>query len=502
MCGAVLAVALTGCTREIIDDGGEGSKGGNKSEGVSTYATFNFRMSGVDTRAADMIDDSGEIDDVKDIRLIIFKTGASTSCEVNEVYTSSDTDWVNNKSKTVQLTSGSKRIFVITNAEKQSALSKFLDGTSIVVGSTTLSQFYNMVYDLGAPKLANIDKLKELVDKSNGYVMSNTMSAKSAFVLVGGIGLDESRKGGATENNFTIEIQRTVAKTFVYYENASVLETKDKTGAVSDLKYMLQNVNRSLYMFQKFATDMVDPSVSIPRSPYYLLPTGTPVATYDTTYYRDYKFIPVGTSKTGKYVYATENTSETPRNATTTYAAIQSVFLPKKGMIVEQVKYNPLINAFHSITTNTADAKSAATLYRLVNIGSSTGITANVFFTDKTLAYKTAYCIKNNSETGFDVNKTDELKWDGAKGTGYITEYTGGMSYHRLNLGEGSGTSFDPGLRRNNLYNARITSFSGIGAPNLDDLNNDPDKPIGQKTHVTATITIAPWTVVASDTEF
>jgi hypothetical protein len=500
MCGAVLATGLTGCSREVFEEGPTGN-GGDTKEGVPTYATFNFIMNRSETKAADMIDDNGEIDDVKDIRLIIFKTGASTSCEVNEVYTSSDADWVNNKSKTVQLTSGSKRIFVITNAEKQSGLSKFLDATSIVVGSTTLSQFYNMVYDLGAFKLANMDKLKELVDKSNGYVMSNTMSSKSAFALVGGIGLDESRKGGVSENNFNIEIQRTVAKALIYYDNTSVLETKDKTGTLSDLKFMLQNVNRSLYMFQKFATDMVDPSNSIPRSPYYSLAVGTPVATYDTTYYSDYKFTAISSTNTGKNVYVTENTSEIPRNGTTTYAAIQSVFLPKKGMIVEQIKYNPLINAFHSITTNAADAKSGATLYRLVSVGSSTGIAANVFFTDKTLAYKTAYCIKNNAETGFDINNIDELKWDGSKGTGYIVEYTGGISYHRLNIGEGSGTNFEPGIRRNYIYNARITSFSGIGAANLKDLNADPDKPIGQKTHVTATITVAKWFNVYNDTE-
>ncbi|MDR2810635.1 MAG: Mfa1 family fimbria major subunit [Tannerellaceae bacterium] len=494
MCATALAVGFTNCTKEIMDEGNNGNNSGK--EGVSTYATFNFVINGASTKASDMINDSNEKNAINDIRLIIFKAGSTTTCEVNEAYDVNSTTpnpWDAAKSKTVQLTSGKKRIFVIANAEKQSGIKAGLD--AITVGSTTISQFYGMVYDLGK----TLGKMNELVSDANGYIMSNNISSKSSFELKGGIGLDESRGGTEQQNNFKVDIQRAVAKADVWYADASVLETTDKVGKLTDLKYAIRNVNRALYLFQKFSSDMVDPDVSIPNSPYYNLPTGTPVTTYDTIYYKDYKFVPVLNNKQSPKVYVTENTSEIQRNATTTYAAIETVFLPKKGMIIEDYKYNELTNSFHSIVTNSADATSGTTLYRLVNVGTSTGITANIFFKDKEKAYRVAYCIDKKTEAGFDINNISNLVWDESTGKGHIVEYIDGKCYYRLNLGEGNGNNFNPGLRRNYGYNAKITSFSGLGIPKLEDLDKDPDKPIGQKTHVTATINVVPWTNV--DTE-
>jgi hypothetical protein len=497
MCAAILAAGFTNCTKEIIDDG----KGnGNNGEGASTYATFNFVINGATTKATDMTLDKDEDSKVLDIRLIIFKTGSTTTCEVNEAYdsdtnTPTNNSWDKTKSKTVQLTSGKKRIFVIANTQKQAGVKALLD--SIKVGTTTISQFYDIAYDLGR----TLGKMSELVDVSKGLVMSNAISTNSAFDLKGGIGLEESRKGGAEQNNFKINIQRAVAKTAVWYDGAAVLETTDKVGKLSDLKYAIRNVNRALYLFQKFSSDMADPTTSIPYAPYYNLPIGTTVERYDSLYYKDYKFIAVSSTSPagGKKAYVTENTSEVQRNATTTYAAIEAVLLPKKNMIVESCKYNELTHSFNSVTTNAADATTATTLYRLVNVGKSTGMTSNIFFKDKTLAYKVAYCISSNKESGFDVNNSqqiDSLKWDDAEGKGYIVEYDGGKCYYRLNLGEGNGSEFNPGLKRNHEYLAKITSFSGPGVPNLKDLDKDPEKPIGQKTHVTATIEVTPWITV------
>jgi hypothetical protein len=495
VCAIALAVGFTNCTKETMDLGNKGN-GNVDKEGTSTYATFNFVINGASTKASDMINDSKETDKINDIRLIIFKSGATTTCEVNEAYdtnSAAPNPWDTSKSKTVQLTSGKKRIFVIANAENQQGVKAALD--AIVVGTTTINQFYDMVYDLGK----TLGKMGELVSETSGFIMSNSISSKSSFELKGGIGLDESRTGNEQQNNFKIEIQRAVAKAAVWYENASVLETTDKVGKLTDLKYAIRNVNRAVYLFQKFVSDMVDPANSVPNSPYYSLPTGTAVAVYDTIYYKDYKFIPVASASPTQKVYATENTSEVQRNATTTYASIEGVFLPKKGMIVQSCKYNELTNSFNTVVTNATDATAGTTLYRLVNVGTSTGITANIFFTDKQLAYKVAYCIDKKTETGFDINNISNLVWDETTGKGHIVEYENGKCYYRLNLGEGNGNNFNPGLKRNYGYNAKITSFAGLGMPKLEDLDKDPDKPIGQKTHVTATISVAPWVNVNTD---
>jgi hypothetical protein len=443
-----------------------------------------------------MISDAKEVGDIKDVRIIIFKTGSTTTCEVNEVYdTSSGTpnSWDKEKSKTVQLTSGKKRIFVIANAETKSNIKGKLD--QIIVGKSTFNEFYVQMYDLGK----TLVKMNDLVDADGFVVMSNTASSLSSFELKGGIGLEESRNGTENQNNFPITIQRVIAKAAVWYKDPSVLDTRDNVAKLTDVKYTIRNVNRALYLFQKFSSDMANPANSVPNSPYYSLPIGTPEAAYDTIYIKDYNMMPVlkeAPTSLGKKAYITENTSEVQRNATTTYAAIEAVFLPKKGMIVESCNYNPLTNSFNTVVTNTQDATQGTTLYRLINVGTSTGITANIFFANKELAYKVAYCVANKKEVGFDPNNIKDLAWDETTGKGHIVEYDGGKCYYRLNLGEGSGTDFNPGVKRNYGYSAEITSFAGPGLPNINDLDKDPDKPIGQKTHVTAKITVAQWTNV------
>jgi hypothetical protein len=405
--------------------------------------------------------------------------------------------WKEHTSKTVQLTSGKKRIFVISNAEKRDSIRKKLE--SIKEGITTLDQFYEIVYPLGkinAQGLENIDRLKELINSTDGYVMSNSLSNTSLFDLQGGIGFDESRTGGADKNNFRIDVQRAVAKVSVLLKDEDVLKTLDKVGVLKNPKYTIRNVNSSVYLFQKFASDNVDPGVitNIPRSPFYSLPEKSH---YDSIYYKGFNFVDMGTATNAPKVYVTENTSENPRNATVTYAAVQAAFLPRKEMIVESFSYNELTHAFSAVKSPAAELTNATTLYRLVRIGNSTGLAANVYFTNKDKAYEAAYYIKYNKKEGFDSSKYDELNWDGTNG--YIVEYNGGLSYYRLDIGANINDAMTVGIRRNHAYAASITSFSGIGEPKLEDLDRDPDKPIGQKTHVTATIHITNWTDVSTD---
>jgi hypothetical protein len=503
VCAAALAAGLTGCTKEIID-GGATAEGKDK-EGTPTYATFSFVIEGsAGTKALDMINDASEKDEIKDIRLIVFKAEGTTACEVNEAYDSSSKDWDKTKSKTMPLTSGKKRIFVIANAESQPEIKKLLE--AVTVGTTTLANFAGLKHDLaGGGLLPEIKNLATLVDDKKGYVMSNDMGIGASYTLHGGIGMDESRTGQADKNNIKVTIQRAVAKTAVYYDNDAVLATTDNTGNLKEVRYMVRNVNRALYLFQKFASETVVPAQAIlPHSPFYSQAVGSGKTTYDSIYFKDHEFITVEKLIAPKTipsprVYITENTSELPRNATTTYAAIEAIFLPKSGMIVQDFVYNNTLKTFTSATYNAGNSSSASDLYRLVNVGNTTGIPVNIFFTDKNKAYKAAYCIHKGTDIGFDPTKTTDLDWDGIKGTGYIVKYPGGKSYYRLNLGDGNGANFIPGVKRNYFYNARITSFAGIGAPSLSDLDNEPDKPIGQRTHVTATISVANWMDIPTD---
>jgi hypothetical protein len=499
MCAAMLAAGLTGCTDEDAAVKEKEGEGAYVEEGVPTYATFKFIINGTASTKASMIEAANESDQVESIRLIIFRTGAKTTCEVNEAYSVSDPKWDNAQSKTVQLTSGTKRIFVIANAEKKDSVRRLLDG--VQKDATPLAQFEQLMFDLDSRRTpgAPVTDLKNLsaVGDPLALVFSNGMDKKSLHTLAGGIGMDESRNGGAAQNNIAIDVQRTIAKASVYYKDTKVLGTADSTGTLSDLKFAYKNISSKLYLFQKFASDAVDPQSNTPHSPFYNAP---PQSNYAEMFYMGYDLVGMlketDVNKLKGY-YIPENTSETPRNATTTYAAIEGVFLPKAGKIVESCDYNPLTNTFFSVVFNQQPLRTGATLYQLVDVGTAAGLPANIFFLDKTMAYKAAYCIKNGSADGFNPGDNhDDLKWNGT--SGYIVEYSNGKCYYRLNLGEGNSSRFVPGVKRNHHYRAEITSFAGIGAPDIDDLNKDPENPIGQLTHVTATITVVQWVGVDS----
>ncbi|MDR1676049.1 MAG: hypothetical protein LBR86_06240, partial [Tannerella sp.] len=117
VCAAILAAGFTGCTS---DGEGPGPKppvdASDVVEGIPTYATFRFQVSGEDLSGRALTGDAGgdsESTKVKDVRLLIYN--AKDSCEVNEIVTGGDPIWGSTnapKSKTVRVTSGNKKIFV------------------------------------------------------------------------------------------------------------------------------------------------------------------------------------------------------------------------------------------------------------------------------------------------------------------------------------------------------------------------------------------------------
>ncbi|MDH6307067.1 hypothetical protein M2459_003124 [Parabacteroides sp. PF5-5] len=526
---AVTAVALmASCSSEEVAPIPEGPGGdkGEVVEGEPTYATFSFNVQNNVKTKASSITDASETDAINDIRLLIFRTGNSSTCEVNEVYSNPsapDTD----KTKTVLLSSGTKKVFVIVNAEGLGTANPF-DKAKIIPNTTTLAQFYKASeIDLGtttAGKVTAVD-ITKLVDTSAGYIMSNPADANSQYVLVGGISESDSRTaapGTENMNHFKIEVLRTVAKAKIYYNEDKTLETTDGVGKItaSSLKYGIKNINRSVNLFQLFSGDMVAAG-STPWAPYYTQTESWSAADkedlskYAPFYHREYLMKHTVTKKgtaadNAPSIYFTENTSQIQRRGNSTYAAIEAIFAPKAGKYVPKdgIKYNAT-SGVATITPSTADvAASGQTLYMLLEANGTTGLADGMLFVDVKDAKLAAYAAQ--------YDHTGTATWDGTyanipvtfnpfetTGSGNtgtplstVKTYADGKCYYRLNFGIGDmlTNSMDYGVWRNYHYQANITQFGGIGDNLPEELDIDPEIPLGERTHVTATIIVKDWT--------
>ncbi|MDR2139496.1 MAG: Mfa1 family fimbria major subunit, partial [Tannerella sp.] len=544
-------------------------------EGIPTYATFNFvvQEGGAGTRAMSG-DAGGESNAVNNLRMLIFK-GSNDSIEANVYATGSAL-----KSQTVKVSSGEKKIFIVANAGGRSNLNAEL--SAFQPGSSTKGKVADLlgVIDLVASEPSyltatpyipstvpsGVPGLATLVDQTAGHVMTNALDNRCIKILNANVDSTDSNTGAPSAvtdntnatNSITIGIQRTVAKVSTIYA-ASATSTVDGRGTLGGLKSVLQNVNRSLYLFQKFSgypipNPLPNPLTSYPQSPYYEY-TAAPA---DTAKWKNHYYsYPAGdlaamATTVGTSYYLTENTQGDPNHyrGSVSYVAIQGQYFPKanshpavlnyiagpaRGTTApynDSITFNAGTRVFTvkstrypaaAITTYATGAK----LYQVRGMLGATGIPDSMFFTDREAAYFVAWCINGGNPTaapgagGFDPSGTNynklpagytspsataeyttitSLTYDkqtnNNPGAALVYEYDQGYTYYRVPLYNPNGSP-KTGVIRNHWYKVDVKAFKGIGETGLDDLNYPPDTPEEQgQTFVTATITIDPWRVV------
>ena len=562
---AIAALALvSSCTKEKPIDGTDPEAKG-LADGSMTYATFNFRFSSGPVGGKSIAQPVGLAtgdDVINNVRLLVFRnTTASTLCEVNDYISSSDGEWTTstttsaNQSRTVLVSSGPKKIFVITGvSDASSGVKTRLNNklNSVIVDGTTLAQFYTLMqeFQIGAdgvitdypypvtppnvPDVATFDAatfeqatfggLKELI--TNDYVLSSAADASAAKTLIGGVTKEDSRdnEGDASKNNFIFNVYRTVARVKVSYASATALTTTDELGKLSsvagDLKYGMRNLNRQVNIFPWFGNDNLAPG-AWPQAPFYNTFAGWSVANKEYKenfrgfYYNGYLVDQNVTEKNSPawtaapFVIVTENTNATPLIGNSTYARIDAIFLPAAGKVITGFTYDNVNQRFgtgaNAATVSASDITTPQTFYKLKveNANTTSGgasYAANlpaVLFTDKELAYKAAFCIEHGTDVGF--------VYGGGSGyvpsSTYLVEYTGGACYYRLNIGEDVmvgavkvGVKY--GVQRNYSYSANITAFNTLGVSDPGELEDGPEIEIGEMTHVTAVINVVVWTEV------
>lgn len=506
-----MVISLFSCKKDKPNDG---EIPGIADEGTPTFVTFDFNtgnttsIQGVTPTPPSHT--TVQENTIQDLCLLVFKTGANPVCEFKEIYQIEG----GTNTKSVEITSGSKRIFILANVSGNLKIKELLD--KITKGSTTLFAFYALYADFGT-SVSESDLTLTAIDLSPlhafdggstpklGYFMSNIADAASNKEVVAGISLAQSQAGDENANHFTFNIQKAVAKIKVAIPNANVLTVQG--GSLANMRYTIRNINRAMFPVQQYANDFIAPiqptdNTTMPKSPFYSLFVGMNdtekknPATYKKYYYSLHNIdLPLTTTTdfgTVPGVIVNENTSEVQYIGNTTYAAIEGVFTPASVV---------------SITTD-ANTESIETTENTGHVG-STFVTIDV----------SGLYIKNATSTIFYV--TDVAAAEAtlteigafASNVGLVTPgnmgeriktYQDGKCYYRLNIGNNNGSGTNRtiyGVKRNRIYQCSVSKINGLGVSTPTELEKDPETPVDKITNITADITVADWVIINQDGE-
>jgi hypothetical protein len=468
-------LALTACTSEepIADLDFTGEKAG-----TPTFVTFTFNASEVDTKGSSMITDENETNVIHDVRLLIFNA-TDNAFEVDTTLPSGGGSMI-----TVSLIAGSKRILAIANAGQGMLPAKGSGATYPDFSAAT----YNIsdTYPVTA-YTTDIDNLNNLV-KPTGYVMTNSTNS-STFILLPGITSSDSQIKGSP-NHLSIDLQRTVAKVTVY-RDADVSLTTDGRGTLSDLKYSITTVNRSLYLFQQYANGML-------QTPEYIPATSIDSALY-YHYYTSYNYRELVTDlSASKAVYITENSPSVKKKGNTTFVTVEAVFKPKKAHFVTNISYNEETGAF-TVTPSQTDLETASDLYRFkAGVQGLSGNTLLAGVDALKLAGKIIYHLKNPSiASKASLDDPAYAAITDSEIATYFDKYTGGKCYYRLNIGKQAGSgSVDYTIIRNHHYRAKITAYLNMGSNSMERLYFVEDELVlTGPSNITASFNVVDWTV-------
>ncbi len=486
LCVAFLSLVFYSCSK----DEGIGDDNGTGGDGISekTYASFNFKFQPAGSlRSLNPEDDGGvgqnDIDASKvgNARLIIFNA-STKALEYNQ-----EVNLTANKT-TVLVTSGNKKIFVLLNMKDRAPFASSLSSQSM-----TLDQFLALTYNAGTPGTFAAPSSgfslsgMVLLDVSNqiGFPMSN--SSKLTYTLAANVdeqtaqGGSASATGTSPTNSFEISVDYLLAKVGLICSDA-ILETDD--AIMTRPSYAIRNIAKETYFVQRYAGSEV-------ASVYYHLFDGSTVQSeYDSYYdYSSAASVPVTNGTGQKYVYTAENTNRSLRKGSATYAAITLNYQPKKTYTA------PVYNALTGKVNLGASSQTAPnTTFVVSKVQDIAEIPEGTYFNSVQTLKKAVFIATYQREP---VSGTDDALLDAVVSEGQYAEYENGVSWYRLNIGEGSGTNTVYGVERGKIYTATINAITGPGVPTEEDLITGPEEPLDEKTYVSATIKVKGWVPVS-----
>ena len=209
---AVFCMALASCSDDMTEEQGGNPDNTEQTEGEATYATFSFDFNKGGLARAEVGDSGiqGERD-VNNFTLLIFKNDqAHEELSTLEVVKTVSNVTDDNKTITMLVTSGPKKVYILANATK--LLAQINDPDALTLNKTLLSDFEKQVFEIAYDGTENKDGV--LGDVGGGLLMTGVASAD----LASGIKVEEftSNSGGPTDaaqqNVVNVSIDRASSK--------------------------------------------------------------------------------------------------------------------------------------------------------------------------------------------------------------------------------------------------------------------------------------------------
>ena len=219
---AVFCMALASCSDDMTEEQGGNPDNTEQTEGEATYATFSFDFNKGGLARAE-VDESGIQGerDVKNFTLLIFKNDQAheelSTLEV--VKTVAVSNFEADKTITMLVTSGPKKVYILANATK--LLAQINNPDALTLNKTLLSEFEKQVFDIAYDGTENKDGV--LGDAGVGLLMTGVKDAN----LESGVKVDAIKDVPA--NNIEVFIDRASSKISM---GVDVVEGGDKTFTV------------------------------------------------------------------------------------------------------------------------------------------------------------------------------------------------------------------------------------------------------------------------------
>lgn len=371
---AVFCMALASCSDDMTEEQGGNPDNTEQTEGEATYATFSFDFNkgGLVRAEVDGSGIQGERD-VNNFTLLIFKNDqAHEELSTLEVVKTVSNVTDDNKTITMLVTSGPKKVYILANATK--LLAQINDPDALTLNKTLLSEFEKQVFDIAYDGNAD-NKNGVLGDATDGLLMTGVASAD----LASGIKVKDftSNASGPTDaarpNVVNVSIDRASSKismgvndvvspgdkTFTVVASGSTAqmvwldhEISENLGTLplanDAMRFAIynQNTKENVIANMGAANDgnniIQDPNYTVTDhgdySMYFNWASNNQTDFY-TTYKSNNKGLEVVNAKSNddsaNSFYVPENTNQWATKGNTTYAMIEGTFVPDQTRTVD-----------------------------------------------------------------------------------------------------------------------------------------------------------------------
>lgn len=413
--------------------------GGNRvapEAGVKTYASFSVSLLNQSTRAASTDPNAVATETkISDLNIYIFNGGVLET--KGQITLNTD----NKGTTALATTTGTKTIYAVPN--------------------------YSAKGDIGSLQSDFEKQLIAATDiaEENGFFMAGKTEAT----------LTEQDENAAIANPIAITVARGAAKVQMQFgDNVPVKSVVNAT--VANAKFTLAQQNSQMYLAKLTAGEFspkgkTDEQKDTDNDGTYDHLTKLPTTD------NELKWINAGTTYQNTYAtskYLAENVNQTPTTGNTSYVLVSLQVTPQ------------------------AKADAAGTV---TNGGFTAGTTFYVLAKKEATSGKITFATKENKILYFG-QETDATTYKNAQvdlATYEVLEYTNGISYYRLNIRDIRETALTKkyAVNRNHYYKVNITEISNLGFNTAaGTIPTDPTTPLETQTHISADITIEPWTVV------